>query len=555
MPSMPAEPMPSLGGPTDQPARPYRVLARTYRPQRLSELIGQDALVRTLANALRSGRVAHAFLLTGIRGVGKTTTARIIARALNCIGKDGSGQPTPEPCGLCEPCVAIAEGRHIDVLEMDAATRTGIDDIREIVDSVRYAPSSARTKVYIIDEVHMLSEKAFNGLLKTLEEPPPQTIFLFATTEVRKVPVTVLSRCQRFDLRRVEGELLQRHLADIAAKERVQIEPGALALIVRAAEGSVRDGLSLLDQAIALAGGEAIAAAQVQAMLGLADRSRILDLFEHVARGAIKDALDCLGELYALGTEPEAVLQDLLEISHWLTRIKLAPEAAEGFGVAQPDVVRGRALAEALTVPVLARAWQMLLKGLDDVRLAPSPLLATEMVLIRLAYAADLPPPSELIRRLGDGVERRASAAPAPALREAPAPTMHNAPEAPVSPGSFADAVALFERFGEPMLHGWLYQAAQLVHFEPGRIELQLAPGTPSDLPGRVAAALGRWTGRRWLVSLAGSDQPAAPTLAEQTAAAKQASIDALAEDPRIKPILQHFPGAAIVDVRPAAAR
>ena len=357
--------------------------------------------------------MAHAFLLTGIRGVGKTTTARIIARALNCIGADGRGQPTPEPCGVCEPCVAIAEGRHIDVLEMDAATRTGIDDIREIVDSVRYAPSSARHKVYIIDEVHMLSEKAFNGLLKTLEEPPPQTIFIFATTEVRKVPVTVLSRCQRFDLRRVEGELLQRHLGEIAAKEGVQIEPGALALIVRAAEGSVRDGLSLLDQAIALAGdGATIAAAQVQAMLGLADRSRVLDLFEQVARGKVKEALDTLAELYALGTEPEAVLQDLLEISHWLTRIKVAPEAAEGFGVAQQDVARGRALAEGLSMPVLARAWQMLLKGLDDVRLAPSPLLAVEMVLVRLAYAADLPPPSELVRRLADGAAAEGAGAP-----------------------------------------------------------------------------------------------------------------------------------------------
>jgi DNA polymerase-3 subunit gamma/tau len=547
--------MPSIGGSTDQPARPYRVLARTYRPQRLSELIGQDALVRTLTNALRSGRVAHAFLLTGIRGVGKTTTARIIARALNCIGPDGSGQPTPEPCGQCEPCVAIAEGRHIDVLEMDAATRTGINDIREIVDSVRYAPSSARTKVYIVDEVHMLSPQAFNGLLKTLEEPPPQTIFIFATTEVRKVPVTVLSRCQRFDLRRVEGELLQRHLGEIAAKEGVQIEPGALALIVRAAEGSVRDGLSLLDQAIALAGGEAIAAAQVQAMLGLADRSRVLDLFEHVARGAIRDALDCLAELYALGTEPEAVLQDLLEISHWLTRIKLAPQAAEDLGVAQPDVVRGRALAAALGMPELARAWQMLLKGLEDVRLAPSPLLAAEMVLVRLAYAAELPPPAELVSRLGDGAEGRASGPAMPAPRDAPAPTRPKAPETPVSPGSFAEAVALFEQFGEPMLHGWLYQAAQLVHFEPGRIELRLAPGTPPDLPGRVAAALGRWTGQRWLVSLAGGDQRAAPTLAEQVAAARQAFIDALAEDPRIKPILQQFPGAAIVDVRPAASR
>ena len=554
MPSMPAELVPSCDSPIEQPARPYRVLARTYRPQRFSELIGQEALVRTLSNALHSGRVAHAFLLTGIRGVGKTTTARIIARALNCTG---AGGPTPEPCGSCEPCVAIAEGRHIDVLEMDAATRTGIDDIREIVDSVRYAPSSARYKVYIIDEVHMLSEKAFNGLLKTLEEPPPQTIFIFATTEVRKVPVTVLSRCQRFDLRRVEGELLQRHLEGIASKEGVQIEPGALALIVRAAEGSVRDGLSLLDQAIALAGdGAGITAAQVQAMLGLADRSRILDLFEHVARGAIKEALDGLSELYALGTEPEAVLQDLLEISHWLTRIKVAPEAAQAFGVAQQDVLRGQELASALSMPVLARAWQMLLKGIEDVRLAPSPLLATEMVLVRLAYAADLPPPSELLRRASDEAGAGAPDLVSASRPESPATTTHaTAHEARVSPGSFPEAVALFERFREPMLHQWLYQTAQLVHFEPGRIELRLAGRTPPDLPGRVAAALQGWTGRTWLVSVADDEQAAAPTLAEQAAAARRARIDAAAEDPRIKPVLQQFPGAAIVDVRPAAAR
>jgi DNA polymerase III subunit gamma/tau len=553
MPSMPAELVPSSGSLIDQPVRPYRVLARTYRPQRFSELIGQEALVRTLSNALHSGRVAHAFLLTGIRGVGKTTTARIIARALNCTG---AGAPTPEPCGACEPCVAIAEGRHIDVLEMDAATRTGIDDIREIVDSVRYAPSSARYKVYIIDEVHMLSEKAFNGLLKTLEEPPPQTIFIFATTEVRKVPVTVLSRCQRLDLRRVEGELLQHHLAGIASKEGVQIEPSALALIVRAAEGSVRDGLSLLDQAIALAGdGAGITAAQVQAMLGLADRSRILDLFEHVVRGAIREALDGLSELYALGTEPEAVLQDLLEISHWLTRIKVAPEAARGFGLAQHDVLRGQELAAALSMPVLARAWQMLLRGLEDVRLAPSPLLATEMVLVRLAYAADLPPPSALLGSYSEAdagaADSRSAASP-----EAPATTMDaSAPEMPVSPSSFAEAVALFERFGEPMLHGWLYETARLVHFEPGRIELRLAGRTPPDLLGRAAGALQHWTGRAWLVSVAGSDQQAVPTLADQAAAARRAQIDAAAEDPRIKPVLQQFPGAAVVDVRPAAAR
>jgi DNA polymerase-3 subunit gamma/tau len=553
MPSMTAEDALSPGDPVDhQPARPYRVLARTYRPQRLSELIGQDALVRTLSNALHSGRVAHAFLLTGIRGVGKTTTARIIARALNCVGADGHGRPTPEPCGVCEPCVAIAEGRHIDVLEMDAATRTGIDDIREIVDSVRYAPSSARYKVYIIDEVHMLSEKAFNGLLKTLEEPPPQTIFIFATTEVRKVPVTVLSRCMRFDLRRVEGELLQRHLGEIAGKERVEVEPAALSLIIRAAEGSVRDGLSLLDQAIALAAadGATITAAQVQAMLGLADRSRVLDLFEHVVRGAIKDALADLAELYELGTEPEAVLQDLLEISHWLTRIKVAPEAAVGLGVAQEDVVRGRALAGQLSMPVLARAWQMLLKGLDDVRLAPSPLRAAEMVLVRLAYAADLPPPSELVGRLTE-----ASATDGATTAERPAAVAEPVAQTPPTPASFAEAVALFERFGEPMLHGWLYQAARLVHYELGRIELGQTAGAPPDLSARVAAALGRWTARPWLVSFAGDGRPAAPTLAEQAAAARREHLAALAEDPRIKPILEHFPGAAIVDVRPAASR
>ncbi len=542
------------------------MLARTYRPQRLSELIGQAPLVRTLTNALRTGRIAHAFLLTGIRGVGKTTTARIIARALNCVGPDGQGQPTPEPCGVCGHCVAIAEGRHIDVLEMDAATRTGIDDVRELVDSVRYAPTSARYKVYIVDEVHMLSEKAFNGLLKTLEEPPPQTIFIFATTEVRKVPVTVLSRCQRFDLRRVEGERLREHLAGIAAKERVRVEDGALALLVRAAEGSVRDGLSLLDQAIALHGADAeaaITAVHVQDMLGLADRGRVLDLFERLVQGDLKGALDGLRELHDLGTEPEAVLQDLLEISHWLTRIKVAPEAAEAFGVAATDAERGRTLAEGLGIPVLARNWQMLLKGLDDVRQAPSPLLAAEMVLVRLAYVAELPPPAELARQVaggrepspaapraprpaGTGVTALAVAEPPPAPFEAPAPER-------AQPTSFAETVDLFRRLGEPMLHSWLYQAAHLVHFEPGRIELRLGAGTPAGLSGRIAAALNRWTGRPWLVSVGAEGAAAAPTLAEQAAAAKRERIDALARDPRVAPVLASFPGARIVDVRSAA--
>ncbi len=565
MPDSATDPATRLLDPGGQRTDPYRVLARAYRPQRLSELIGQAALVRTLTNALRTGRIAHAFLLTGIRGVGKTTTARIIARALNCIGPDGQGQPTPEPCGVCAQCVAIADGRHIDVLEMDAATRTGIDDVRELVDSVRYAPTTARYKVYIVDEVHMLSEKAFNGLLKTLEEPPPQTIFIFATTEVRKVPVTVLSRCQRFDLRRVEGERLRQHLAEIAAKERVRIEPGALSLLVRAAEGSVRDGLSLLDQAIALHGEGSdtpIAAEQVQDMLGLADRGRVLELFERLVQGDLRGALDGLDELYDLGTAPEAVLQDLLEISHWLTRIKVAPDAAEAFGVAAADAERGRALAERLSVPVLARNWQMLLKGLDDVRQAPSPLLAAEMVLVRLAYVAELPPPAELARQLApdqDPVTPPArSARPAAAGTMAfaiaePAPAPFETPERErAQPASFAEAVELFRHFGEPMLHGWLHQAAHLVHFEPGRIELRLGAGTPAGLSGRIAAALGRWTGRPWLVSVSADGAPATPTLAEQAATAKRERIDALARDPRVRPVLESFPGARIVDVRSA---
>ena len=537
----------------------YRVLARRYRPQRLSELIGQDALVRTLTNALRTGRIAHAFLLTGIRGVGKTSTARIIARALNCIGPDGGGGPTPEPCGVCQPCVAIAESRHIDVLEMDAATRTGIDDVREIVDSVRYAPTSARFKVYIIDEVHMLSDKAFNGLLKTLEEPPPQAIFIFATTEVRKVPVTVLSRCQRFDLRRVEGERLSRHMAAIAASEQVALEPGALALMVRAAEGSVRDGLSLLDQAISLIGsdGAPITVGQVEDMLGLADRGRVLDLFERVMGGDIKGALDLLAELYDLGTEPLTVIQELLEISHWLTRIKVVPAAAAARDVAADDAARAGEMAPRLSVAVLARTWQMLLKGLDEVQSAPSPLLAAEMLLVRLAYVADLPPPGELAvllkpRRSADPTPEPATAdamappdpAPGPGLAEPPpaqAPT-------PPSPKSFAEAVELFRLHDQPRLYSWLHDHVRVVDFEPGRIEIEQAAEMPPAWPQEAAQCLSQWTATPW--RLRAVDSHGSATLAELAAAEQQARIETLAGDPRIKPILEHFPGARIVDVR-----
>ncbi len=567
----------------------YRVLARTYRPQRFSELIGQDALVRTLGNALRTGRIAHAFLLTGIRGVGKTTTARIIARALNCIGEDGQGQPTPEPCGRCDPCVAIAEGRHIDVLEMDAATHTGIDDIRELVDSVRYAPTAARYKVYIVDEVHMLSEKAFNGLLKTLEEPPPQTIFIFATTEVRKIPVTVLSRCQRFDLRRIEGEQLVRYFATIAEREGVTIEPGALTLIGRAAQGSVRDGLSLLDQAIALAGGALISQGQIQDMLGLADRDRVLDLFEQIMRGQVPDALAGLAELYERGSEPDAVIGDLLEICHWLTRLKVAGEPGQaGAGVWDP--VRGQGLADGLSLAVLARAWQMLLKGLDELKLAPSPLLAAEMLIVRLAHAATLPPLEQLAGLLGAGGGAAAGpdaapvgSGPRPVLASAPAGSLERpqratpvaqaaqavlrsaapatAPTpAPAQPAasptaltlvkelaSFAELVELCRQNGKMLLYGWLHSHARLVAFAPGEITLGQGDLWLAQRRQELTECLRQWTGRAWQVAegQTAGDLP----LAEQAAAAKQAQLSSLAEDPRLQPVFETFPDARVIDV------
>jgi len=380
----------------------YRVLARKYRPSIFAELVGQEAMVRTLLNAIATGRIAHAFILTGVRGVGKTTTARILARALNCVGPEGSGGPTAEPCGGCAHCVAIGEDRHVDVMEMDAASRTGVDDIRDLTEGVRYRPVSGRYKVYIIDEVHMLSKNAFNALLKTLEEPPPDVKFIFATTEIHKVPVTVLSRCQRFSLRRVPVELLLEHYRRVAEAEGVEVEPAALALIARSADGSVRDGLSLLDQAIALSVGR-VEEAAVRDMLGVADRGHLFDLLESVLRGNAPAALAQMDRLYQDGADPLMVLQDLLDLSHFLTRLKLAPEAGAGDPIADADRERARPLAERLTMPVLARAWQMLLKGLGEVQEAPSPIRAAEMVLVRLAYVADLPTPAELVRSVAPG--------------------------------------------------------------------------------------------------------------------------------------------------------
>src|SRR6056297_3213140 len=386
---------------TDTPSRPYQVLARKYRPETFADLVGQDAMVRTLKNAFKADRIAQAFIMTGIRGTGKTTTARIIAKGMNCIGPDGQGGPTTDPCGQCEHCVAIMEGRHVDVMEMDAASRTGVGDIREIIDSVNYRAASARYKIYIIDEVHMLSTNAFNALLKTLEEPPEHVKFIFATTEIRKVPVTVLSRCQRSDLRRIEPEVMIALLRRIADAEGAQIAGDALALITRAAEGSARDATSLLDQAISHGAGETTAA-EVRSMLGLADRGRVLDLFDLIMKGDAAGALTELGGQYAEGADPMAVLRDLAEITHGISVVKITPEAADDPTIGPDERARGQQMAEALPMRVLTRMWQMLLKALDEVAEAPNAMMAAEMAVIRLTHVADLPTPEDLVRKLRD---------------------------------------------------------------------------------------------------------------------------------------------------------
>ncbi|HVW72354.1 MAG TPA: DNA polymerase III subunit gamma/tau [Rhizomicrobium sp.] len=550
---------------TSAPSQPYRVLARKYRPTDFTGLIGQEALVRTLSNAFATGRIAHAFMLTGVRGVGKTTTARIIARALNCIGPDGKGTaPTIHPCGVCEPCVSISESRNVDVQEMDAASRTGIDDVREIIEGVRYAPVAARYKVYIIDEVHMLSKQAFNGLLKTLEEPPPHVKFVFATTEIRKVPVTVLSRCQRFDLRRIDSAELAAYLATLAEKEQVKIEEGALALIARAAEGSARDSLSLLDQAIAHGEGELITTETVRQMLGLADRGRVLDIFEKLMGGRVADALTDLKGLYDAGADPLAVMQDLLETTHFLTRVKVAPAAQGFFDGGSGEAMRAADLAGKLSVPALTRAWQILLKGLFEVRDATRPISACEMALIRLAYAADLPPTDKLVKDLLDG-----GAVPAP---RGGAPAGGSSARAPVASGSamparaampaaqvnesaptasirtLEDVVALCEPRSELRVN--LEHNVHLVRLEPGLIEIRPTPRAPRTLANDLQTKLRAATGERWTVSIA--SQGGAPTLSEQKQAAKTARFEAVAQEPMVRAVLDRFPGAEIVAVRDA---
>lgn len=537
---------------------PYRVLARKYRPVDFTTLVGQEAMVRTLRNAIASGRIAHAFMLTGVRGVGKTTTARIIARALNCVGKDGKGGATVDPCGVCDNCKAITEDRHVDVIEMDAASRTGIDDVRELIEGVRYRPVSARYKVYIIDEVHMLSEKAFNALLKTLEEPPPHVKFLFATTEIRKVPVTVLSRCQRFDLKRVPQQALIDHFGKIAATEKVEISPEALTLLARAADGSVRDGLSMLDQAIAHGGG-VVDAAQVRDMLGLADRSRVLELFEKTMRGDASAVVAALAEMHDSGADPVVILQDLLELTHWVTRLKVAPDAAAAS--ADSERAQGQAMAAKLSMASLTRAWTLLMKGLQETLSAPSPLRAAEMALIRLCYAADLPSPSDAIKALQNGAAPAATAgvaAPAPrgggggaAARLATQPVTAVASQpaaAQPNPKTFTEIVALFEARREARLVHHLMHHVHEVRCEPGLIEFRTQPKAPPDLAPRLSELLSQWTGRRWIATV--SSAAGKPTLNEQKAAKGDELRSQAESNPLVQAILKTFPGAKLDAVR-----
>ncbi len=574
--------MPALGlDAPSPPAAAYRVLARKYRPSSFDDLIGQAAMVKTLSNAFDLGRIHQAYILTGVRGVGKTTTARILARAFNyeLPARDGAAavtQATIHMPALGVHCQAIIDSRHVDVIEMDAASHTGIDDVREIIENARYRPVLARTKVYIIDEVHMLSKQAFNGLLKTLEEPPDHVKFIFATTEIEKVPVTVRSRCQRFDLRRIESDALIRHLASICTKEAIAIEPEALALIARAAEGSVRDALSLLDQAIAHAKGSLrteIKAEDLRLMLGLADRSRLIDLFMQIMQGEIAAALASLKALYDAGADPGRVLGELAEFVHFVTRLKLVPETAADPAVTEEESRRGGEFAQKLSLAVLTRAWQLLLKGLQEVKDSPRPLAAADMVLVRLAYAADLPTPDEALRRLTQ-TPAGTLAAPAPArssgpaalgargetglratLTAAPAPAPAMAPESHVQEPrlrlmQFEDVVAQAAAHRDIQLKMALERDVRLVHFEEGSIDFALAPGASPQLAPQLMRRLQEWTGRRWMVAI--SSEAGAPSLKEQAEASAAAAMLGVRADPLVREVLALFPGAEIVAVRGA---
>ena len=526
---LPEAPIKPAGG------SPYRVLARKYRPQNFEELIGQDAMVQTIANAIERGRIAHAFLLTGVRGVGKTSTARLIAKALNCVGPDGQGGPTIHPCGVCEPCWAIAEGRHIDVIEMDAASHTGVDDVREIIEAVRYSAVSARFKIYIIDEVHMLSKNAFNALLKTLEEPPEHVKFLFATTEVDKVPVTVLSRCQRFDLRRIPADKLAAHFGRVAEAEAVDVEPDALAVIARAAEGSARDGLSLLDQAIAHGEGQ-VTAGQVRDMLGLADRGRIRRLLEAILAGDAAAILAQLDEAHALGIDPTSLIRGLMDSLHSVTRAK----AGASGDALQSEEERDAAAewATKLNWAAIHRLWQMLLKGLNDVAQAPDPQEAAVMALLRLIHAADLPDPAALLARLAGGD------APSPPAPSAPPPA------APSAPSSYRELVDRLQKSGKRILAQELHDQVGLVSFSAGELVLKPLRPLGAEWTRDLAAALKETTGSRWTVSF--TDQGGEPSLQQQEQIAEETLRAAVLDEPNVRAVLETFPEATLDSFGPA---
>ena len=563
---------------TESDTPKYQVLARKYRPETFADLVGQDAMVRTLKNAFGADRIAQAFMMTGIRGTGKTTTARIIAKGMNCIGADGNGGPTTEPCGVCEHCTAIMEGRHVDVMEMDAASNTGVANIREIIDSVHYRSASARYKVYIIDEVHMLSTGAFNALLKTLEEPPEHVKFIFATTEIRKVPVTVLSRCQRFDLRRIEPEDQIALLRKIATAEGAEITDDALALITRAAEGSARDAQSLLDQAISHGAGETTAE-QVRAMLGLADRGRVLDLFDMILRGQAADALHELSSQYADGADPMAILRDLAEIAHWVSVIKITPDAAEDPTVSPDERTRGAAMAEDLAMRVLTRLWQMLLKALEEVAMAPNAMMAAEMAIIRLTHVADLPSVEDLVRKLdretppaptspsgpgGGGASRAAPATQTDAQSGTIAPT-HSGPSGTTMSATgaavavaqdaalehyptFDHVVELIRRHRDVKLLVEVETGVRLAAYQPGRIEFVPSDSAPRDLAQRLGARLQAWTGNRWAVTLV--NDGGAATIAEIRDAEANELREKATAHPLVQAVMVQFPGARITDIR-----
>jgi DNA polymerase-3 subunit gamma/tau len=573
----------------------YRVLARKYRPSTFADLIGQEAMVRTISNAFESGRIPQAWVLTGVRGVGKTTTARILARALNYhLPDDSIAGPTIDMPVLGIHCQAIMESRHLDVIEMDAASHNGVEDVRAINEAVRYAPVSARYKVYILDEVHMLSGAAFNALLKTLEEPPPHAKFVFATTEIRKVPITVLSRCQRFDLRRVDAAVLVQHLQGIAGQEAITAEPEALGLIARAAEGSVRDALSLFDQAIAHAAGP-VRADDVRQMLGLADRSRIIDLFESLMRADLARALGDVRDQYKAGADPMMLLSDLAEFTHFVTRVKVVPSLAEDVSLTETERTRGRAFATRLSMRILARTWQMLLKGMEEVAAAGRPLAAAEMVLVRIAYAADLPTPDEVIRSIGDGARgngvsppsaapplprseiavstqasradvpraalrsstssapmRGGGAAVAPVERPAETPSAQDSTSvATQSLESFEALIALAAEKRDLGLKSALERDVRLVRFEDGRLEFSLESSAQKSLTGELSKKLAEWTGRRWMVIV--SAEPGMPSLHAQSQTRKAELKDSVRADPLVQAVLTRFPGAEIVGVRPPA--